>query len=522
MHLSVSLLALASICTTGIALPTLPSIKRDSGNSTLASASASAVSGSATGSNARSLLPVPRTHPARKAAISGTAFQNLSHTISLTYAEDVYSTQVHYGATVNFTTRLPSLVAGDHAEIDSLNSTEAGVFDIIFSTKAAFETAKSHWTTPMIIIAENGQGGCANDTRYQPIHVTHTIAMDEATSTVKFSAYCSTWKKETTFYTISLSQKNATRDSSESSLARRNGGQTTAFNLPTANFNYDSSTGKASENDISFFDVEGSVTMNGGETVDYDISLDCINCYVHAATALVIETGSSLLDGTVDDILSADATLAYASALASYDISGSYLGVVGSLKGNVDLEFNATGDVSNSFYKNLYATDLDSLNILDIIDLGVYLKLVGSGSYDLSGSLKYSTGFDLSVDTFEFILPFNTASTRSAHWSNFKVDHHSTPHPSAELSLEVDVYVEPQILFGVELLFTDDDEALSVGAGVKVGLKNHFKLGNTQCETGMLGLSDSDISSGVEQPHAVTISSPAGLNKNLYDTCWTF
>ncbi|KAK4699962.1 hypothetical protein P7C70_g6290, partial [Phenoliferia sp. Uapishka_3] len=275
--------SLSSVCT---AVPSSPYLKRDAISTQTASHAASlpAVSHYEKGSTGQDLLPVPRTHPARKATICKDGFEKLSHAVSLTYAQEFYQKRKHYGATVNFTTKYPAIVAGDYLEVVSLKCTKPGIFNITFSSKATFEAAKTSWTTPMIIITEN----------------------------------------------------------------------------------------------------------------------------------------------------------------------------VGSFKGNVGLQLNANGEVKMPFSKNLFTLPLVDWGMPDILDLGLYLKLVGSGDFTLSGTLQYTTGFNFSVGSFLVTLPLsNDGTSRSASVTDSKTDHYSNASPSAELSLK----------FSLEFSYLETISALVLGSG---------------------------------------------------------
>ncbi|KAK4699320.1 hypothetical protein P7C70_g6941, partial [Phenoliferia sp. Uapishka_3] len=681
MRLTLLLPALAALCASTIAHS--HRFKRHSitpaPTAAFATASASATKASSKGG--RALLPVATSHPARSAARRANGFTNLTHS---------YSSNAHYAATVNFITKLPALVAADYPEIVSLTSSSAGV-DIVFASKRALRLAQKNWPMPMVIVVEGGQGGCSNDTRYHPVDVRRILSSDEANLTLKVWAFCSTWKIEASFHTVSIGYKDPT-----SALARRS--QTIPSYDISADFNYDS-----------------IATSVGSQS--FDVTLDCIDCYASADVTVVIETGSKIGDSSlhiisavssfisagISDVKSAlsevetvaklevqaveaklttflqaaaipgletawnDAVIAYdevvkiveevygeyeavkekveevgtgaldcvkaffsggscvaafeaaeasasaslasasassvraaaskasvsaalasasasvttlqqalssddsaisahTSAVASFKANGSYIGVVGSVKANIDLSFAAQGDLENPFYKSLWTGVIAGIEIPDVIDLGIYLKLIGSGNYELSGNLTYSSGFDFELEDFNAVLPISESNvSSSATFSDYSFNRHTPDFNVQEAKLKLDAYFEPQLLLGGELLLSDDDSALSVGVGVKVGILNEFQIANSTCNDGIMqntelsgdiralfydlgildGSSDSDDSSDASddsgsddsydsysdaldasqtstttKPKAYSLAKPAGLNKNLYEHCW--
>ncbi|KAL8276297.1 hypothetical protein RQP46_011292 [Phenoliferia psychrophenolica] len=208
--------------------------------------------------------------------------------ISVFYAESHHATEEHYAGRVNYTLRYPGLVVADHKEILSLTCLP-GVEgqSIVFNSADALATALD-WPIPMVLVIDGEDGGCFTESLYEPLHVYRIKSSDPATNTMQVFGVPSRWTLEAEYHHISIAAQNASAPST--ALVGRDAPS-------VVDINYDPSKGGAPAVK-NIFDYS-----KDSDNYDFDISLDCVNCFAMGSIEIILETGNALLDDALHFVI---------------------------------------------------------------------------------------------------------------------------------------------------------------------------------------------------------------------------
>ncbi|GAA5958128.1 hypothetical protein JCM3765_002824 [Sporobolomyces pararoseus] len=168
--------------------------------------------------------------------------------------------------------------------------------------------------------------------------------------------------------------------------------------------------------------------------------------------------------------------------MVKHDGTSGYIGLKGGMNASVDVDVTLAGKLTASFNKTLATYGIPELQVPDVVVIGPYLKLEGSVEVGIEGNVTFSTGASLAWNGID--MKVSTSANQNKQTLPMPTyEIHNSTYNVNEIGLKAGVYIEPQVVVGINLIAADQE--LSGGLGVKFGLENNFKIATDNCSDGV-------------------------------------